>query len=432
MKALSLFSGIGAFEKALRNLNIDYELVNYCEIDKYAARAYAAIHGVSENKNLGDITKIDERKLKDFDLVTYGFPCQDISVAGKQKGVALGTRSGLLYDAMRIIQRKMPKYAIAENVKNLVGKGHIENFKEFLAELEFYGYNSYWKVLNAKDYGIPQNRERVFIISIRKDIDKKDFEWPLPFDNGLRLIDFLEDEVDEKYYLSQEKTEKLISEYKNQIQVREATKRGYAVAEIGDSINLEQPNSQTRRGRVGKEVAQTLTCSCNQAAVIPFDKEYSNTIRSGGRGSTYRHQWDMVAVPVITPDMVNKKQNGRRFKEDGEPMFTLTAQDRHGILKCHESLRETTDQIATCIDANYHKGLDNHGQRTGVLETSELSYRIRKLTPKECFRLMGFTNSDFDKVKAAEISDSQCYKMAGNSIVVNVLEEIFKNLFREE
>lgn len=184
MKVLSLFSGIGAFEKALDRLNIDYELVAFSEIDKYATKSYCAIHGVNESMNLGDITKVDENSLpKDIDLITYGFPCQDISLAGKQKGMfnddGTQTRSGLFFEALRIIEATKPKIAIAENVKNLTGKKFKEQFELVLKSLEEAGYSNYWKVLNAKDYGIPQNRERVFIVSIRNDIDKK-YEFPTP------------------------------------------------------------------------------------------------------------------------------------------------------------------------------------------------------------------------------------------------------------
>ena len=206
MKILSLFSGIGAFEKALDNLQIPYELAGFSEIDKYAAKSYCAIHGVDESMNLGDITKIDEKALpKDIDLITYGFPCQDISLAGKQKGLfnddGTQTRSGLFFEALRIIEATKPKIAIAENVKNLTGKKFKEQFALVLESLDEAGYNNYWKVLNAKDYGIPQNRERVFIISIRKDIDKG-YEFPESFPLELRLRDMLDDEVDEKFYLS--------------------------------------------------------------------------------------------------------------------------------------------------------------------------------------------------------------------------------------
>lgn len=207
MKILSLFSGIGAFEKALDNLGVSYELAGYCEIDKYASKSYAAIHGIPESMNLGDITKVDEKSLpKDIDLITYGFPCQDISLAGKQKGLfnadGSQTRSGLFFEALRIIEETKPRVAMAENVKNLTGKKFAEQFALVLKSLEDAGYNNYWKVLNLKDFGIPQNRERVFIVSIRKDIDNGTFRFPEGFPLEKRLKDVLEDEVDEKYYLS--------------------------------------------------------------------------------------------------------------------------------------------------------------------------------------------------------------------------------------
>ena len=211
MKMLSLFSGIGAFEQALTNLGFEYELVGYCEIDKYASKSYAAIHNVSEDMNLGDITKVDVESLPDdIDLITYGFPCQDISVAGKQKGLLGGTRSGLFFEALRIIEGTKPRIAIAENVKNLVGKKFKEQFEIVLDSLDRAGYNNYYQVLNAKDFGVPQNRERVFIVSIRKDIDDGLFAFPQGFPLELRLKDVLEDVVDEKYYLSNKGTSGLI------------------------------------------------------------------------------------------------------------------------------------------------------------------------------------------------------------------------------
>lgn len=326
LKVLSLFSGIGAFEKALVNLKVPFELVAFCEFDKYATSSYCTIHGVDESKNLGDITKVDETKLpKDIDILTYGFPCQDISLAGKQKGLfnedGTQTRSGLFFEALRIIEATKPKIAIAENVKNLTSKKFAEQFKIVLESLQQAGYNNYWQVLNAKDYGVPQNRERVFIVSIRKDIDHGLFQFPKSFPLKKRLKDVLEDEVDEKYYLSDKAIQYVcatgtknfhyvpeidldvarpltatmhkahrasqdnyvsesylkddikvsIKDGKPYIPVREATKQGYAEAFEGDSINLEHPNSKTRRGRVGKQVAQTLTTSCNQAVVVKED-----------------------------------------------------------------------------------------------------------------------------------------------------------------
>lgn len=337
VKLLSLFSGIGAFESALDRLDVDYELINYCELDKYASRSYSAIHDVDESLNLWDIRKVDTSKLpNDIDLITYGFPCQDISIAGKQKGFENNgeqTRSGLFYEALRIIKGTKPKIAIAENVKNLVGKKFQNEFNIMLTSLEQAGYKNYWKVLNAKDFGIPQQRERVFIISIRKDLDKG-YEFPKPMPLEKRLIDVLEQKVDEKYYLNQKQIERLKSTSFNRssydmpfIPIKENTKKGYTIANVGDSVNISYPNSKTRRGRVGKGVSQTLTTS-------------------------------------------------------GDNMSVVVQED---------------------------------------------NVRVRKLTPLECWRLMGFTDEEFSKAKLV-CSDSQLYKQAGNSIVVNVLVELYKKI----
>lgn len=332
----SFFSGIGAFEKALERLEIPHKTVFYCEIDKYASKAYSLIHNVPESFNLWDITKIDEANLPDFDLMTWGFPCQDISVAGKQAGIIEGeTRSGLYYDGLRILRHKKPKYSIIENAKNLVGKKFEAEFNQMLCDLEDAGYRSYWQVLNAKDYGIPQNRERVFIVSIRNDIDDG-FAFPLPFDNGLRLKDLLEDEVDEKYYISQEKTEKLIESLKDK-----------------DVKTLKR-----------------------------------TTIHDSKQGGN-------LEPKVLTYN--TKDDNGKETSQ----------QDR--VYNINGVMATISAQL---------------GGRFNILE----NYRIRKLTPLECFRLMGFDDADFKICKDNGISDSQLYKMAGNSIVVQVLEGILNNL----
>ena len=201
MKLFSLFSGIGGPEKALKRLGIEYELVGYSEIDKYASKSYSVVHDEPEIKNYWDITKINEKELPDFDLMTWGFPCQDISIAGKQAGIHEGTRSGLYYDGLRILKEKKPKYSLIENVKALTSKKFKDTFESILNDLEQAGYNNYWQVLDAKDYGIPQHRERVFIVSIRKDIDQE-FKFPEKEELKLKLKDLLEEEVEEKYYLS--------------------------------------------------------------------------------------------------------------------------------------------------------------------------------------------------------------------------------------
>lgn len=207
LKVFEAFAGIGTQRMALRNLGIDHEVVAISEIDKFAIKSYEAIHG--EVKNLGDITKIKVEDIPNHDLFTYSFPCQDISLAGKLKGLDKNsdTRSSLLWECERIIENKKPKYLLMENVKNLVGKKFKPYFEEWLKVLENLGYSNYWQVLNAKDYGVPQNRERVFCISI---LDCSiPFNFPEPFKLQVRLKDILESEVDEKFYLSQKQVEKI-------------------------------------------------------------------------------------------------------------------------------------------------------------------------------------------------------------------------------
>ena len=312
IKYISLFSGIGAPEKALEKLNIPYELLGFSEIDKFAIKSYCKVHNVDESLNLGDITKIDINTLPtDIDLITHGSPCQDFSVAGKGLGGDKGsnTRSSLMWNTVDIVKHCKPKYVIWENVKNVLSKKHRHNFDKYLSEMERLGYKNYYQVLNSKDYGIPQNRERVFVISIREDINK-DFIFPKPFDNGIKLRDLLESEVDEKYYIDTEKASKLISEYKGDLA-------------IGHPIR-----SREFEGTGWKEESPTL---CARDCKDPKN----------------------VILPCITPDRPNKRQNGRRFKENGDPMFTLTSQDRHGILvddfRYDEGLRIRKNGKSPCL-----------------------------------------------------------------------------------
>lgn len=213
---LSLFSGIGAFERALENMNVPFNVVGYSEIDPFASKSYSLLHGVPESLNLGDITKIDEKSLPQdvIDAVFYGFPCQDISIAGAKKGFfdADGnkTRSGLFFDALRIIRHTRPKIAIAENVKNLTGKKMRPVLEIILAALDEAGYNCYYHVMNGSDYDMPQKRERVLIVSIRKDVDDGKFVFPEPTPLTTCMGDYLDDEVPEQFYLSEEKVKSVI------------------------------------------------------------------------------------------------------------------------------------------------------------------------------------------------------------------------------
>lgn len=215
LNIVSLFSGAGAFECGLENINAPFNLLWYSEIDKYASKAYSLIHNVEESRNVGDITKCEPTGDADIDILTYGFPCQDISVAGAKRGFFSNgekTRSGLFFDALRIIRQTKPKIAVAENVKNLTNPKMRPTFDIVLYSLEDAGYNNYWKVLNASDYGLPQNRERVFIVSIRKDIDTGEYKFPNPVALESSMSDYLEDheKIDPAFYLSSDKTASVI------------------------------------------------------------------------------------------------------------------------------------------------------------------------------------------------------------------------------
>ena len=208
MRIIELFAGIGACSVALKRLGIDLEIVDAVEIDKYAMASFNAIHNT--NFETQDITTWN-KNFRDIDLITHGSPCQDFSVAGKQAGgdIGSGTRSSLMYETIRIVGQIRPKYVLWENVKNILSAKHKHNFDAYIDTMNVLGYKSYYQVLNVKDYGIPQNRERVYTISIRKDINKGNFKFPDKEELKLRLKDMLEDEVDEKYYLSNKAMEGL-------------------------------------------------------------------------------------------------------------------------------------------------------------------------------------------------------------------------------
>lgn len=197
LRVTSAFSGIGSYEKALKRLGTETEIINYIESDKYASKAYSVIHNVDESLNLGDITEVNTNKMDDFDLFVYNPPCQSWSAAGKQEGFA-DPRGTLFFDALRIIKDKKPKYAIMENVKNLTSKKFKSEFESMLHLLEEEGYVNYVpdnNVLNSREYGVPQNRERVFIVSIRKDV-KQDFKFPEPVPLRFELKDALEEDAE--------------------------------------------------------------------------------------------------------------------------------------------------------------------------------------------------------------------------------------------
>lgn len=388
IKVNELFSGIGAFRKALENLEILHEIVGISEIDMFAIKSYEAIYG--KTRNYGDISKID--KLDYADLWTYGFPCQDISVAGRGAGIVKGeTRSGLLYEVERLLLEsqksdELPKYLIMENVKNLVSKKFIADFEKWLEFLESLGYTNHWQVLNAKDYGIPQNRERVFCISTLGD---ERFIFPDKQPLKLRLKDLLEDEVDEKFYLSRKQIKRIkfstVKMEKHRLQEKDYCDTLCA----GDHkrpkcIKIGQYDTPTRKN----------------AAVT--DGSYAPTLTSSmGTGGGHVPMIDSES-PTISPKVIGGI--GEKTSNNGKQYFYQNRIYDTGVATA----------VATSLQPNY---LDS-------------ASRVRELTPKECWRLMGFDDKSFEKAERV-CSNTQLYKQAGNSIVVNVLESILENLLQD-
>lgn len=266
IEILELFGGIGACTKAFKKLGIPFHIADYVEIDKYAVASYNAINDT--NFKPQDICTWD-KDIK-VDLIMHGSPCQSFSLAGKQEGgdKGSGTRSSLMWETVRIVEKLKPKYVVWENVKNVISKKHKHNFDNYINSLNELGYTSYYQVLNAKDYGLPQNRERVFVISILGE--HKPYVFPQKQELKLKLKDLLEDEVDSKYYLATDIVNQIMYDdsIENNLHIKNATKKGYLEAVEGDSINLAYPTSKTRRGRVGKQVSQTLQTTNNIGVVV--------------------------------------------------------------------------------------------------------------------------------------------------------------------
>ena len=514
--------------------NKKWELVNFCEFDKYATKSYCAIHNVDESKNLGDITKVDENKLQDFNMICGGSPCQDFSVAGKQKGSVWTckecgheynpltvhwnkrnycpncgskniekTRSSLLVEYLRVVRANKPNFGIYENVKNIVGKQFKDTtFKLFTDELEEYGYNVYWKVLNAKHFGIPQNRERVYLIFIRKDLDNGKFKFPEPFDNGLRLKDMLEDEVDEKFYISDDKVKRLVTNLNDSNSLlydpsqvkREGKSREYTeYAPTLTSRDYKDPRlvNENAVKQVGNISASTGAWNNPQIGRVYDPNNYTNkdTLKTPDvsycldasyyKGTTVeeylkKHRRQLVFENNSDEDNINKvaikqatkhgyiecelggvadlsypdsKTRRGRVQDNGNICPTITATET-GVCRIEpkerffkqaiETFNENDCEYGDTINA-FNKHVDKSGNsptlttrpegfKTAILPITK-DIRIRKLTPKETFRLMGFSDNDFDAAQNAGISNSQLYKQAGNSIVVDVLYYIYRELY---
>lgn len=332
LRVFESFAGIGTQHMALKRLGIPFEVVAISEFDKDASLSYTAIHG--KVHNFGDITKIDYDDIPPHDLFTYSFPCQSVSKEGNLEGFEKdsGTKSSVIWSAIEIIRHMKPKYLLAENVKNIISKRFIGGFNELVKTLDNIGYNTYYKVINSERY-VPQKRERVFVVSIRKDIDNGSFEFKEFKTSSRILLDLLDTDYDPKYIVTDTIMGKLLWQDDgkafdgNSLKVRNATKRGYLNAEHGDSVELTQPSSKTRRGRVQKQATPTLSTHSS------------------------------VSVLLVEDD----------------------------------------------------------------------AYTMRRLKPIEYWRLMDIADEDYFKAEKV-VKETALYRLAGNAIVVGVLEDIFRSL----
>lgn len=466
MKFIDLFAGIGGFRRGMELAG--HECVGFCEFDKFATASYTSMHLLTleqrerlnkmplkqrqkeilkeEYRNgewyANDIRRVYAGDIPRADCWCFGFPCQDISVAGKQLGFQ-GNRSSLFFRVMYLIgqleEENRPTYLFVENVKNLLSVNGGWDFARLLIEMEQRGYDAEWQVLNSKDFGVPQNRERCFIIGhLRGRSTAKVFPVErTDGENSIQIIDHKDG-------------------YRKNTQV-------FAPDGITETLDTGQGGGR------GHHVA--LPCFidlCNSGTETTSIARCLQARYQKGCG-TYKAQNSGIAIPVLTPDRAEKRQNGRRFKENGEPMFTLTGQDRHGVaiepigvidsqgIKVAEATKQGYSECRVGID-NVNLSVPGSKTRRGrvgrdvanTLDTScnqgifvqvseELTVyavwyekyqcyiAIRKLTPKECFRLQGWTDDYFEKAEFVN-SDSQLYKQAGNGVTVNVIRAIAERI----
>ena len=424
LKVFEAFAGYGSQRMALRNLGIEHEVVAISEFDKYADASYQAIHG--ETWNMGDITKIDVDDVPDHDLFTYSFPCQDISVAGKGKGFSKdsGTRSGLLWESERIIKAKKPKYLLMENVKNLISEKFMPGFVEWILALEELGYSNYYEVLNAKDFGIPQNRERVFMVSILGEHDP--YVFPKPIKLEKRLKDVLEDEVDERYYLDDERAQQLIATMTDVKDTNGVIEPERILGIFDKENSTHQSGSVYNKDKIAPTL-DTMQGGWRQPSIIDGPKTIEGIPIKNNTDQGY-----LIAKEGDGVDLAYPTSNTRRGREQESMPQTLTTDDSKGVVEQIDKNNVKGTLYANASES-FQRGI-HPLSRTLKASTHDVSvtdgYRIRRLTPLECFRLMGVTGEDFYKAQAVN-SNSQLYKQAGNSIVVSVLEAIFRNMFLE-
>lgn len=367
-----MFTGIGGFEYGIQTALPNAECVGYSEIDKYAIQTYE--RHFPEHKNYGDATKIKADELPDFDMLCGGFPCQAFSIAGKRRGFE-DTRGTLFFDVARIIEVKRPKIVFLENVKGLLNHNKRETFRVIIQTLSELGYDVQWMVLNSKFFGVPQNRERVFIIGSIRRTSRPEI---LPFRESIKESICKEDSsgqsnaITATYWKGNKGTVIGTLDTEGWEKRHESIRRVWGTEGIAPTIPTGQGGGVMTKiaVRVQGDLDKRKTYLSEEVGTLSANPTSDNLPR--------------VAIPVLTPDREEKRQNGRRFKEDGEPSFTLTQQDKHGVFD---------------------------------------GMRIRRLTPTECERLQGFPDN-----WTGGVSDTQRYKQCGNAVTTKVIKSIMEQL----
>lgn len=458
MKFIDFFAGIGGFRRGMELAG--HECVGFCEFDKFATASYISMHLLTEEQRkaledipikkrrkeilkeeyrngewyANDIRRVYAGDIPKADCWCFGFPCQDISVAGKQVGFQ-GNRSSLFFRVMYLVgqlkEENKPTYLFIENVKNLLSVNGGWDFARLLIEMDRAGYDAEWQVLNSKDFGVPQNRERCFIIGhLRGRSTAKVF--PIEGTDGknsisLNLFGCLNGRNSQR--------DRVYSD--DGLAPTISTKPGGNTEPKVSIVFDTSYIGQDGKARIYENICPTLTsrdykeprsvgvvCNVNPSGKGMNGNVYDSTGLSPTL-TTNKGEGNKIAIPVLTPDRAEKRQNGRRFKEDGEPMFTLTGQDRHGIAI---EVEEATKRLDTsCNQGIFVKVSDELIVYAVWYEKYQCYIAIRKLTPKECFRLQGWSDDYFEKAQFVN-SDSQLYKQAGNGVTVTVIETIARKM----
>lgn len=387
--------------------------MGHCEVDAHADKNYRKLFDTEGEWFCNDARAIETGGMPGFDLLCAGFPCQAFSIAGKRGGFA-DARGTLFFEVARLAEARQPPYLLLENVPGLLSHDKGRTFHTILSTFWELGYHVEWKVLNSKDFGVPQSRRRLYIIGY---LDGRCAGKILPFPetNGTTLIQLCPGRQGKRVYDPNGLGCTLTSGsggmggktglYEVGVPIKEATRKGYKMAYPGDSIDLSYAGLNSRRGRVGQGIAHTLTTGGVQGTLQfmepprpPLPGEDAGCLHTGQDAGAPMHRGNQGGISgesgetgpraVLSPEKIKVRQNGRRMKGPEEPMFTITASDRHGV--------------------------EFHG-------------RIRRLTPRECLRLQGYHDEQIDRI-IADTSDSQLYKQAGNGVTVNVIEAIGRNL----